>query len=66
MPRLAGRKILITGGASGIGRASSELFAQEGARVAVLDRDAAQAEAVARAIGGCSFSADVSDAAAVA
>ena len=66
MPRLAGRRILITGGGSGIGRASSELFAREGAKVAVLDRDATHADSVARAIGGCSFSADVSDAAAVA
>jgi NAD(P)-dependent dehydrogenase (short-subunit alcohol dehydrogenase family) len=41
MPRLAGRRILITGGASGIGRATCELFAREGAAVAVLDRDAA-------------------------
>jgi NAD(P)-dependent dehydrogenase (short-subunit alcohol dehydrogenase family) len=42
------------------------LFAQEGAKVAVLDRDAERAETVARAIGGCSYSADVSDASAVA
>lgn len=39
--RLAGRRILITGGASGIGRAAVLLFACEGARVAALDRDAA-------------------------
>ena len=40
MPRLENRKILITGGASGIGRATCELFAREGAAVAVLDRNA--------------------------
>jgi len=36
---LSGRSILVTGGASGIGRATSLLLAEKGARVAVLDRD---------------------------
>jgi NAD(P)-dependent dehydrogenase (short-subunit alcohol dehydrogenase family) len=66
MPRLAGRKIIITGGASGIGRSTAELFSREGATVVVLDRDAAQAEAVARSVGGTAFAVDVSDGAAVA
>ena len=62
MQRLAGRRIAITGGASGIGRATAELFAREGAAVAVLDRDAVQAQIAAQSIGARWFAADVSDA----
>ncbi|WP_423460335.1 SDR family NAD(P)-dependent oxidoreductase [Ottowia sp. VDI28] len=43
--RLAGRRILVTGAASGIGRAIAELFVRAGARVAALDRK--QPEALA-------------------
>ncbi len=41
MDRLAGRAAIVTGAASGIGRASAELFAQEGARVLAVDREGA-------------------------
>jgi len=66
-----GKAALVTGGASGIGRATAIALAREGARVLVVDRDAAGAEAVAKAIaaqGGTAraFGADVSDPAAVA
>ncbi len=60
MPRLENRKILVTGGASGIGRATCELFMREGAAVAVLDRD------IARIAGAHAIAADVSDAGSVA
>jgi NAD(P)-dependent dehydrogenase (short-subunit alcohol dehydrogenase family) len=47
---LAGKRVLISGGASGIGRATALLFAREGAAVAVTDLVEAGAEAVVRQI----------------
>jgi len=52
----------VTGGASGIGRATSVRMAAEGARVAVLDLDEEGARATAAAIDGLAFRADVADA----
>ena len=40
MTRLKGEVVLITGGASGLGRAVVDRFVEEGAQVAVLDRSA--------------------------
>lgn len=48
--RLERKVAAVTGAASGIGRASAERFAAEGARVVVADLDADEAEKAARTI----------------
>ncbi|HEY4625108.1 MAG TPA: 3-hydroxybutyrate dehydrogenase [Blastococcus sp.] len=58
---LAGRRALITGGASGIGRACALRLAQDGAEVVVVDRDADAAKEVAEASGGTAVAVDLSD-----
>jgi NAD(P)-dependent dehydrogenase (short-subunit alcohol dehydrogenase family) len=49
--RLVGRSVVVTGAASGIGRATAIRCAAEGARVAVVDRDREGADRVAAEIG---------------
>jgi len=65
---LEGRVVLVTGGAGILGTHFCRGFADAGARVAVVDVDAAAAERVADGLGGRArgFACDVSDAASVA
>ena len=66
--RLDGQTAIVTGAGSGIGRATARLFAAEGARVLVVDRDAAGLAATAESLGPPHLSvvADAGDEAAVA
>lgn len=57
--KLEGRRILITGAASGIGRATAELFASHGAALALLDCQADALAAVAAVTGGTAITVDL-------
>ncbi|GGM33030.1 3-oxoacyl-ACP reductase [Dactylosporangium sucinum] len=60
--RFAGRTAVVTGGAQGIGAATARLLAEQGARVVVLDLDAAKAQKVADELpGGLALGCDVTD-----
>lgn len=59
-PRLDGRRILVTGGGSGIGAAVAEACAGAGARVGVIGRDPARLEQIAGRIGAATAAADIS------
>jgi len=58
---VAGQTAVVTGGASGLGAATARRLASLGAKVGILDRDAARAEAVAAETGGTAAACDVSD-----
>ncbi len=52
---------MVTGGASGIGRACAVRLAAAGAAVVVVDRDAAAAQTVAEQVGGTAVAVDLTD-----
>ncbi|MEL7132882.1 MAG: SDR family oxidoreductase [Pseudomonadota bacterium] len=60
-PSLKGAAVLVTGGASGIGRLTVEAFADQGARIAFLDRDAEASAAVSDATGAAHALCDLRD-----
>jgi 2-hydroxycyclohexanecarboxyl-CoA dehydrogenase len=60
-----GSRVLVTGGASGIGSATARAFAREGARVALCDVNIDGASALAAEIGGIAVELDVTDTASV-
>jgi rhamnose utilization protein RhaD (predicted bifunctional aldolase and dehydrogenase)/NAD(P)-dependent dehydrogenase (short-subunit alcohol dehydrogenase family) len=61
---LAGQIAIVTGGGGTIGAATAKLFSRSGAEIAVLDRDGAAVETVAKSIGGgaLALACDVTDA----
>jgi NAD(P)-dependent dehydrogenase (short-subunit alcohol dehydrogenase family) len=59
---VAGHAALISGGASGLGRATASALAAAGAKVALLDIDGAAAQAAAKPLGGVGLACDVTDA----
>ena len=63
--RIADRVAIITGGGSGIGKATAELFAKEGAKVVIGDLPASAGDQVAKSIDGMFVATDVREATAV-
>jgi NAD(P)-dependent dehydrogenase (short-subunit alcohol dehydrogenase family) len=56
-----GKKVVVIGGASGMGRASAELLHAHGASVAIFDREGSDGKEVAAGIGGDFYPVDVTD-----
>ena len=59
--KLTGVAAIVTGGGSGLGRATAEALAAKGAKVTVFDLNPAAAEEAAKAIGGLAVTGDVAD-----
>jgi NAD(P)-dependent dehydrogenase (short-subunit alcohol dehydrogenase family) len=61
--KLDGRRIVVTGAANGIGRATAILFAEHGARLALIDRDEDALATVSADVAGTALPCDLADAA---
>ncbi len=64
--KISGLSAIVTGGASGLGGATAEWLAGQGAKVAIFDMNAEVGSAHAKKIGGAFFQVDVTDEAGVA
>jgi NAD(P)-dependent dehydrogenase (short-subunit alcohol dehydrogenase family) len=59
--QLSGKSAIVVGGASGMAKATAEMFVQKGASVAILDRPQSAGADVAKALGGSFHPVDVTD-----
>ncbi len=59
--RLEGRRILVTGAGSGIGRRTAEVFAAEGAKLALVDLTDDSLRDMTAKTGGAAFAVDITD-----
>lgn len=59
--KISGKKAVVVGGASGMGKATAEALAAHGAAVAILDREGSDGKEVASAIGATFYPADITD-----
>ena len=62
---LAGKKVVVVGGSSGIGLATAELAKREGAAVIIASRNAARLDAIAEKMNAIAIAADVTNDASV-
>lgn len=58
---ISGKKAVVVGGASGMGKATAEALAAQGAQVAILDRESSNGKDVATEIGATFYPADITD-----
>lgn len=65
MQHIAGKAVLVTGGASGLGAETVRQLAAAGAKVAILDINLAAAQTLAAEVGGLALRCDITDTASI-